>query len=169
MSATGLRPRKDDSRTCSVLSRRGNLKSGASAPIAGARVSRSARNCVIAARRSGSIPPMNAIIRLKSVSDRFFLSRSMKVSKPISHLTRRALRLEHFAKSARKPARAWRTGLRSPHRSRRPPLRSGQQTGALPGRLLRGWVGCKDASEHQSDGLRKEEYVGILRVEQFVN
>src|SRR5712691_5224522 len=168
MSATGLCPRKDDSRTCSVLSRRGNLKSGASAPIAGARVSRTARNCVIAVRRSGSIPPMNAIIRLKSVSDRFFLSRSMKVSRPIftPHAARAAARA--FRKIGPE-ARAWRTGLRSPHRSRRPPLRSGQQTGALPGRLLRGWLGCKDASEHQSDGLRKEEYVRILRVEQFVN
>ena len=48
-------------------------------------------------------------------------------------------------------------------------LRDNQNTGALPGRLLRGWLGCKDASEQQSDGLPKKEYVGILRVEQFVN
>ena len=55
-------------------------KSGASVPISGARVSRSARNCINAVRRSGSIPAVNSIIRLKSLSDKCFLSRAMKVS-----------------------------------------------------------------------------------------
>src|SRR5713226_9096122 len=62
---------------------------------------------------------------------------------------RRALRLEHFAKSARKLGHGGQVSdLPTDPRGA---TAEGQQTGALPGRLLRGWLGCKDASEHQSD------------------
>src|SRR5713226_7771110 len=103
---------------------------------------------------------MNAIIRLKSVSDRFFLSSSMKVSRPIftPHPARAAARAFRKIGSEASEGMEDRSPISPPIPEA--PLRSGQQTGALPGRLLRGWLGCKDASEHQSDVYGRRNMLG---------